>query len=163
MGPLPEAWIVTPLHESNGLSRATPLKRTTPLLTDPEKTRGWQDRSRAPAKPNRRPVSPASSAQRRKVAGKACIVCAGSPCHPAHTIDRSLCPEGAEDPRAVVPLCPTHHRSYDEGHLSLLEHLEPHYRAELAFAVERFGLVSTLERLTNDRVTWKSTRQEEAA
>lgn len=141
---------VTHLHERNGLSRATPLKRH-PLLSDPEKTRGWQDRSRARVKPNRRPVSPASPAQRRKVAGKACIVCAGSPCHPAHTIDRSLCPEGAEDPRAVVALCGQCHRLFDEQALDLLPFLEPRYREELAFAVERFGLLATLRRVTNDR------------
>lgn len=97
----------------------------------------------------RRPVSPASPGQRAKIHGRACIVCAQGPCHPAHVIDRSL--GGGDDPLAVVPLCPTHHREYDDGFLSLLEHLEPHHRDELAHAVQTFGLLRTLERVTNQR------------
>ncbi len=87
----------------------------------------------------------------------ACLVCRGhaGACHPAHVIDRSLCGEGADDPRAVVPLCPEHHRAYDDGagggHLDLLPYLEPHHRDVLAFAVERVGLIATLRRVTNDR------------
>jgi len=54
---------MTPLHGSNGLSRATPLKRRSPLLADPEKTRGWQDRSRQTTRPSRQTVSAAFIAQ----------------------------------------------------------------------------------------------------
>jgi hypothetical protein len=100
-----------------------------------------------------RAISPASPAQRNRAAQGRCVVCNASGCHPAHLIDRSLAEDAAGDPRAVVPLCPTHHREYDEGGLSLLAHLEPHGRDALAYAVERFGLLRTLERVTNERWT----------
>jgi hypothetical protein len=66
-----------------------------------------------------------------------------------HLIDRSL--GGDDDPRAVVPACWRCHRLYDEGRLSLLEHLERRYRAELAYAVELAGLLGALRRITNAR------------
>jgi hypothetical protein len=96
-----------------------------------------------------RAVSPASTSQRVRVAGRACLVCATSPCHPAHLIDKSLAAD-LGDARAVVPLCARCHRAYDEERLSILEYLEPHYRPELAFAVERVGLLATLRRVTNE-------------
>jgi hypothetical protein len=104
-------------------------------------------------KQKRRAISPAAPEQRAAIRERACVVCRNhqGACHPAHLIDRSLCSEGADDPRAVVPLCPEHHREFDEGGLDLLGYLEPHYRDELAFAVARVGLVATLRRVTNDR------------
>lgn len=103
------------------------------------------------AKPKaRRAISPAHPSQRARVAGKVCVVsdCEATHCHPAHLIDRSL--GGDDDPRSVVPLCPQHHREYDDDHtLSLLEHLEPHFREELAYAVEQIGLMGALKRITN--------------
>lgn len=144
------------------MNRATPLKRS-PLLADPEKTRGWQDRSRARAKPSHRPVSPASPAQRRKVAGKACIVCAGSPCHPAHGCPRGM--GGCDHPDCAIPLCPHCHLLWDTGHVSILEHVVAHgLVVEMAHMLAHYGdPVTVCERLTNDRVTWKSTRREQAA
>jgi hypothetical protein len=68
---------------------------------------------------------------------------------PSHLIDRSL--GGDDDPRAIVPLCPQHHREYDDGFLSLVEYLEPYYREEVAYAVLTVGIVRALERLTNER------------
>lgn len=104
----------------------------------------------------RRAVSTASAAQRQAVKDRGCLVCAAQPVHPAHLLDRSLAGDGHGDPRAVVPLCPTHHRAYDEAGdgqvLDLLPHLEPHFRAELGFAVERHGLLRTVERVTGCRV-----------
>lgn len=130
-----------------------PLKRQAPLTNGASGSRDQSDRGGA-RRSRSRPVSPASPAQRAKVKGKACIVCAGGPCHPAHLIDRSL--GGNDDPRAVVPLCPSCHRLYDEGGLDLLGSLEPRYREELAYAVELVGLVATLRRVTNDR--WAAER-----
>jgi hypothetical protein len=101
-----------------------------------------------------RPISPASPAQRERIRGRVCCVtdCFAEFVHPAHLIDRSL--GGDDDPRAVVPLCPPHHREYDDDKtLDLLPHLEPHFRVELAYAVELVGLVTALERITNDRWT----------
>jgi hypothetical protein len=111
----------------------TPLKRTAP-----------------PKRP--RSISPASLPQRRKAALECCVVCGAEHCDPAHLIDRSL--GGDDDPRSVVALCRPHHREYDDGALSLLEYLEPHYRTELAYAVELVGLITALERITNQR--WRA-------
>ena len=93
----------------------------------------------------------ASAAQRMRVAGQPCVNCGRHGVDPAHLIDRSLCPTGADDPRAVIPLCRGCHEAYDNHRLSLLESLEPYFREELAFAVERFGLISTYKRVTGDR------------
>ncbi len=109
---------------------------------------------RKPTTPKRRrPISEASPDQRIAVALQPCLVDASheGKTQPAHLIPRGMLTVGQEDRRAVVPLCPFCHRAYDDGTLSLLEHLEPRFRVELAFAVERFGLVSTLKRVTNDR------------
>lgn len=101
----------------------------------------------------RRPISEASPEQRAAIKARPCLVDAShrGKSHPAHLIPRGLLTEGQEDARAVVPLCPACHRLYDEGGLDLLPHLEPLARVELAFAVERFGLVLTLRRVTNER------------
>ena len=135
------------------LKRTTELRRSTPLTAREAVREGRRDASLARRSTLKRSgaISPASPAQREKVKLMACAVCEGEPCDPAHLISRGLLTEGQDDPRAVIPLCRGHHDAYDHGSLSLLEHLEPHYRVELAFAVERFGLVSTLRRVTNER------------
>ncbi len=109
--------------------------------------------TRKPAAPVRRSFTPASPEQRAAVRSRRCLVDASheGKTEPAHLIPRRMLEVGQEDARAVVPLCPTCHRGYDSGELSLLEHLEPRFRVELAFAVERFGLISTLRRVTNER------------
>lgn len=94
----------------------------------------------------------ASKAQRAKVAFSACAACGAPHPDPAHLIPRSLCSVGQEDSRAVIPLCRRCHHDYDQDGLSLLEVLEPGFRTELAFAVERVGLLTTLRRVTNDRM-----------
>lgn len=124
------------------------MKRS-PLTANPQTTAAWQQRSVKPAK--RRAISPATPEQRQAIHDRPCLACSDGPCHPAHLIDRSLCPDRADDARAVVPLCPSCHRAYDLHSLSLLEFLEPGFRVELAFAVERFGLISTLERVTGEK------------
>jgi hypothetical protein len=80
--------------------------------------------------------------------GNACLVCWRSPTDRAHLIDRSLAPDGHNDPRRVVYLCREHHEAYDNHVLDLLPYLEPGHRHELARAVEIFGLLGTLERVT---------------
>jgi hypothetical protein len=94
-------------------------------------------------------VSPASEAQRAKVAGKACLVCRKRPVDPAHLVPRSL--GGCDDAECCVPLCRVHHRLYDRGELDLLPHVEPGYRAELAHALGHLGLMGLLRRLTGTR------------
>lgn len=82
-----------------------------------------------------------------------CVVCwkAGEN---AHLIDRSLVPDPDSDPRRVVALCREHHEQYDDHELDLLPYLEPGHRSELARAVEIFGLLGTLERVTG--MAWRA-------
>ena len=111
----------------------------------------------------RRPISAASTGQRLAVQGRACIVCAraeGS-CDPAHVISRAALSEGQDDPKAVVPMCRPCHEKYDRGELSILEFLEPHRREILAYAVERYGLLRTLQRVTNSH--WAPVEDEREA
>ena len=97
----------------------------------------------------------ASAAQRAKCAELACCVCGSVPVQPAHLIPRGMTTIGQDDPLAVVPLCGASgngcHRAYDDGELDLSPYLEPRYRAEVAFAVERVGLFQALRRITNLR------------
>jgi hypothetical protein len=55
------------------------------------------------------------------------------------------------DPLRVVFLCRKHHDAYDSHTLDLLPELERYHRAELARAVQIFGLVATLERVTGHK------------
>jgi hypothetical protein len=130
--------------------RRSPLKRTTSIGPGKLMERGstFKPRAGSPAS-KRRAISPASKEQRAKVATECCVVCGSELVHPSHLIDRSL--GGDDDPRAVVALCPQHHREYDDEALSLVEYLEPHYREEVAYAVMTVGIVRALERLTNQR------------
>lgn len=130
-----------PKSEARGSTFATPrseLRRDTP-------------KARATARAQaRRPISAASAAQRDKVRLRPCVRCEHpGPCDPGHLIDRGI--GGDDDPRAVVPLCRPCHHLYDDGKISLLEHLEPHFRAELAYAVELVGLIAAINRITNER------------
>ena len=103
---------------------------------------------------NRRGISPASPAQRMAVKSRACIVTGDDrQVDPAHLLSRSYCGVGQDDPRAVVPLRRDQHRLFDAGELDLLPYLEPHFRVELAYAVERVGLLATLRQVTGRRWT----------
>ena len=133
-----------PLERRTPLVAKTELKRTSPLKAASKPGR------RSTLKPGR--GFAVSQAQREKA--RMCIVCQADLVHPAHVIDRSLVPDDDGDPRRVVGLCPMHHREYDDGSLSILEYLEPHYRSELAYAVELVGLITALERITNQR--WRA-------
>jgi hypothetical protein len=95
------------------------------------------------------PVSPASPAQRAKVAGQVCLLCGGRPVDPAHLVPRSL--GGCDLPECVVPLDRRCHRAYDRGELDLLPHLEPRYRAELAHGLQHVGLLVLLRRISGAR------------
>lgn len=132
------------------------------LDVDVDQVQDWIFGKRRPSRADGRGISEASSEQREKVKGKPCIRCRKpGPCHPAHLIDRSICSVGADDALAVVSLCPSCHREYDEEDLSLLEHLEPHHREELAFAVERVGLLTALFRISGE--TWAPVDRKAAA
>ncbi len=144
-------------YDSFGAKSHWPARYCSPLCA----LRDEKPRESAPRAPltrrstpkQRRAISVASPEQRTFVAGQPCLVNAAheGKVQPAHLIPRGMLTEGQEDARAVVPLCPSCHRLYDDGNLSLLEYLEPRFRVEIAFAVERFGLLSTLRRVTNER------------
>jgi 5-methylcytosine-specific restriction endonuclease McrA len=125
------------LRRSGPPKRRTPLARRTPL-------------QRVGVAPPERPPLAASDAQRAKVAGQPCLVCARTVrVDPAHLVPRSL--GGCDDPACVVPLCRRCHRAYDSGELDLLPWLEPRFRLELAHAVGHLGLLGALRRLTRRR------------
>jgi hypothetical protein len=79
------------------------------------------------------PRVPASTAQRRKVAGLGCLVCGRRPVDPAHIVPRRL--GGCDSPDCVVALCRAHHRSYDAGLLALAPYLAPELERELRHAL----------------------------
>ena len=121
------------LRRQGRLERRTPLRRFTPL--------------------RRTPVSPASEAQREKVAGRACLACGsqppGRPGPPHAALARRLRRRALR--RAALPRrC---HRAFDRGELDLLAHLEPSYRAELAHALSHLSLLALLRRVTGTRWT----------
>jgi hypothetical protein len=94
-------------------------------------------------------VSPASEAQRAKVAGEPCLVCGARPSDPAHLVARSR--GGCDHPDCVVALCRRCHRAYDERRLDLLPYLERGGRAELAHGLGHLSLIALLERVTGER------------
>lgn len=129
------------LKRGPGPQRKAPLRRT-----------GFGTRGDRPRSSLRRSNGfAASTAQRVKVRDLGCVVCGEERPDPHHLIDRSLTSEGQDDPLAVVPLCRNcHRRHHDEG-TSILEYLEPRYRLEVAFAVERVGLLMALQKITGER------------
>lgn len=58
-------------------------------------------------------------------------------------------------------MCWACHREYDDGDLDLSSFLEPHWRVELAWAVEAVGLFMALRRITGRR--WTPVEGPEAA
>jgi hypothetical protein len=134
-----------PPRRRTPLRRSTPLVRRTPLSShSPERRLAivLMSASRAPGA--------ASAAQREKIIGSACVVCAQTRgLTPAHLAPRSL--GGCDDADCVVPLCWLHHRAYDTGRLELLPYLEPGWRAEVAHAVLHLGLIGAYRRLTAQR------------
>lgn len=119
----------------------------------PETGLGLTVKATAPAKAKRSGFTPASDEQKakRKELQPFCIHCGKPATDSMHIIPRGMHTGGQEDPRATVSGCRSCHRSYDSGGISLLEDLEMHGREELAFAVERVGLIVALQRITNRR------------
>lgn len=112
-----------------------------------------------------RAISPASSEQREKVAGEPCLVndplfpCSGD-CEPAHLIPRGMVEDSENDPLRIVPLCHRHHREYDQEQLDLLPYLEPRFREEVAEGVRLVGLITALNRISNDRFVSESSAKD---
>jgi hypothetical protein len=102
--------------------------------------------------PKRNTFTPATDEQRLNARTRGCVISSEyENVDAAHIIPRGMTTVGQDDPRATVGLRRDFHRKYDDGDLSILEYLEPYYRAEIAFAVERMGLITALQRITNCR------------
>lgn len=141
-----------------------PLERRTPLRSDPETTRAFVNRAQrsTAVKAKRRPISPASPEQRRKVAGLSCLIpdCTMGPVDPAHVLSRGTNGIAQDDARSVIPLCRHHHRLLDSHKLDLLP-FEALMREEISFAVWRAGLLNVIERLSGER--WRPVSEDMAA
>lgn len=126
------------------------MKRTVPLSRGGGLKRGAPKRKRG--------ISPASPAQREKVAGLPCIVCGVEAdgytrvIDPAHVVSRAL--GGCDDALCVVPLCRWAnarggcHADFDSGRLDLAPYLEPRWREEAGHAVTHVGLYGALRRIS---------------
>jgi hypothetical protein len=104
----------------------------------------------------RRPISPASKAQREKIAlNPFCVNCGREQSEWLAVDPGHLCPRGlggCDDPDCVVGLCRTFagegcHRDVDDGKVDLLPKLEPRYRTELAHCIMHLGLEGARKRL----------------
>lgn len=124
-------------------------------------SRGEGLKPSTPSQSRPRPISQASTAQRRKVHLQACAVCGAIGCDPAHLTPRSF--RGCDHADCVIALCRTHHREFDGGNLDLTKHLSGHgYGVELAHMQGHYDdPVSVLQRLSGMR--WAPERQERVA
>ena len=139
-GPQPAAYCSSECHRLSKRNEKPPKPRT----QLPRSTQGKK----------RKAISEASPAQREAIETRACVVCRQHEggCDPAHLISRAAATDGQDEPLAVVSLCRVCHDRYDGRQgppLDLLPHLEPHGRDVLGFAVQRYGLLRTLQRVTN--------------
>lgn len=96
----------------------------------------------------KRGFTPASKAQREKVAGATfCPKCGRSlPLDPAHVTARAR--GGCDDPDCVIGLCRDCHRLYDQGGGDVLSILT---KAEQAHAVSHSGVLQMLHQTTGVR------------
>jgi hypothetical protein len=139
---------VTPIAKPEKVQRTpTPLKRAKPL------ERRVPPRAAQGPSLKRAQLGRTTEAQKARVAGLPCIVCAehAGHCHPAHVVARShpkMPDEAANDTRAVIPLCFTDHRAYDDGKLDLLPYLEPVWRDAQEWAAGAVGLATAMRTIT---------------
>jgi hypothetical protein len=146
------------------------MKRTE-LYRSPDKLRAFQQRARASSaqslnrgkapQKRRKAISPASPAQRRKVAEGVCLVTGRdkyeATIDPAHLAPRGF-HGGCDDPLCVVRLERSVHRAFDDGDFDLLPYLRPsgderRYLPEIQHALDHFdgNLIGLLQRLTGER------------
>lgn len=112
--------------------------------------------NRSSRKPRRSPLGHCTPEQKERVANQVCIVCGEhfNACQAAHVVPRGHPKMGAvaaDDVRAVVPLCNEDHRSFDEGKIDLLPHLESAWRDSQEWAAGTVGLASAMRSITGDR------------
>ncbi len=87
---------------------------------------------------------PASDAQREKVAGRACLVCARTPVDAAHLVPQRL-GGGCADPTCVIGACRACHNQWDAGGFDLRPYLGDGFQAELEHALTHVS-ATALER-----------------
>lgn len=119
----------------------------------------------APKTKRQRSISPASPAQRAKVAELGfCIACLTDASEYVAIDPAHLCPRGrggCDHRLCVVGLC-RHanggcHRLFDEGQLDLLKVIAerwPAHRPEVQHMLEHMNPVAAIQRLANDRTQW---------
>jgi hypothetical protein len=144
---------------SSALKRKTALRRYTPLNDG-----GAFERTARRAK--RRPISPASTAQREAVGGRVCLGCGREASDwlaidPAHLWPRGR--GGCDSRFCVVPLCRDGsgqgcHRLFDEGKLDLLGVLVAdwgRWRHHFQHACRHATPMELLQRLAGARLRWE--------
>jgi 5-methylcytosine-specific restriction endonuclease McrA len=131
--------------------------KQTALKADPEKTRAWVDRSRRSntSMQKRRPISPASKAQRLKIVEEAplCVYCGKPGTVPCHLASRAH--GGCDDPRCTIGLCVSCHDRFDgrapRNGFDLAPVLAlPEFASERAHMAEHMSLPECLRRLTGE-------------
>lgn len=136
------------LHESNGLSRATPLKRKSPLLVDPGNLRvfashGEHIRFERPKQPPKSRVGQRELQRRFNVRLKgeaSCRNCgAAGHLHLHHAIPRSVCKEVRLDLRNGIPLCPSCHARWHQRTLVIYRDVFTSEEWEFLCSVELLG------------------------
>lgn len=123
------------------MKRGKPLERKSPL-------RSHRNGIATP----RRAVSVCTPAQRARAKAMGCVVTGATEgIDPLHLIPRGMTTVGQDEPLAVVGCRRDIHRLYDSGDFDLLPFLTGRHDDAVAFAVERVGLITALERITNTR------------
>ncbi len=142
----------------------TPIAKPVRREKAPSRLSRSSELKRGPSKLKQTPLGHCTDEQKARVADLACIHCGvhAGYCHPAHVIDSGgLDVEIANDVRAVVPLCASCHRAYDDGKLDLSRDLEPIWRDAWEWAVGAVGFFRALHRITGKR--WLPVGEGEAA
>jgi hypothetical protein len=146
----------SPLTRRKPLGQGKPLRRTDLEASENLVTRKTRER--------RRPISPASPAQRAAVKGRPCLGCGRYESEyvaidPAHVWPRGR--GGCDSRFCVVPLCRTFdggcHRLFDEGKLDLLAVMVEdwgRWRLWFVHALRHCLPVQLLERLAGSRISW---------
>lgn len=100
----------------------------------------------------RRAISPCTPAQRARAKAMGCVVTGATEgVDPLHLIPRGLTTVGQDELLAIVGCRRDIHRAYDLGDFDLLPYLTGRHDDAVAFAVERVGLITALERITNTK------------
>lgn len=138
-------------EERNGVRQGYCSRVCDEADVKPKEPRARVSMRRTASTSKRRPISPASTAQRE--AKTACLVTGSTQVDQAHLWPRGM--GGCDDPDCTVSLCRPVHRALDDGQFDVLPYLIAHGRvAELQHALAHANgdLIALIERLTGCRV-----------